>query len=90
MLLASTSRSPPKIQVGRTIEYGTPACASAYSTSALPRKYGSGDSIEGLVMLTCTTRARPARLAAWNSIREFSIAFAKLVRPWSKRTQKVL
>ena len=64
MLLARTSRSPPKIQVGRTIEYGTPASASARSTSALPRKYGSGDSIDGFAMLTWTIRATPARRAA--------------------------
>ena len=38
MLLVRTSRSPPKTRVGRTIEYGTPASASARSTSALPRK----------------------------------------------------
>ena len=75
MLLTSTPSLPKRI-AGRRIAYETPVSASARSTSALPRKYGYGDSIVGFVMLTCTMRCTPAWRAAWNSVREFSIACA--------------
>ena len=87
MLLTSTSRSPPNSQVGRTIEYGEPDCARPDSTSALPRKYGSREVVDGFVMLTCTIRSTPARRAAANSVRECSTAPRYVLAPWSNRTQ---
>ena len=42
--------------------YDTPDSTSAFSSAALPRKYSSGQSSDGLVMLTWTIRWTPACL----------------------------
>ena len=73
-MLLSRTPSPPKRMAGRTIAYETSLSARARSTSALPRKYGNGELLLGCVMLTCTIRCTPARLAAWKSALELATA----------------
>ena len=53
----------------------------ASSTSPLPRKYGSGESDDALVMLMCTMRRTPASAAAAMSAIEFSTARSKVTPP---------
>ena len=86
MLLIRMS-SRPKTTVGRTMAWLRPDSRSARSSTALPRKYGSGESSEGFVMLTCTTRSTPASAAAANRIRVCATAASKSMAPCAKRTQ---
>src|SRR5215469_6777891 len=90
MLLSSTPLPPNRI-AGRTTAYdGTPQSASACSTAALPRKYGSGESMLGLVIDTCTIRCTPALTAAENRTLLLATACSWLTDPWANRTQYVL
>jgi hypothetical protein len=57
------------------------------STSALPRKYGSGESSAGFVIETWTIRSTPASAAARRSARLFSTARVNVVAPCSNRIQ---
>jgi hypothetical protein len=68
----------PKTTAGRRIAYDTPDSISARSSVALPLKYSSGESSDGLVMLTWTMRWTPACFAASKSFRVFSTASACL------------
>ena len=86
MLFTRTSR-PPKNTAGRRIAWERPVSRSADSTSALPRKYGSGESGDGFVIETWTTRSTPASAAARNRARERWTARANVEAPWSNRTQ---
>ena len=56
--------SAPKITVGLSIACDIPDRLTASSTSALPRKYGNGESAVAFVMLTWTIRRTPASSAA--------------------------
>ena len=58
--------------------YETPEPRNISSTSALLRKYSSGESSDGFVMLICTIRSTPARRAASNKTRELRIASANV------------
>jgi len=66
--------SGPNISAGRRIVKEIPDSIIIFSTWALPRKYGNGESRDGLVMLMWTIFFIPAFLDAEISLWEFSIA----------------
>ena len=86
MLLRRMS-SFPKITVGRTIAWLSPDPWIIRSIAALPRKYANGESSEGLVMLTCTSRRTPASFAAPIKVWVFRTARSNVTSPRGKRTQ---
>ena len=86
MLLTRMSFEP-KTSVGRTIACSTSSSARRRSISALPRKYGYGESGDGFETEMWTIRRTPASRAVRNSVSVFSTARSNVIPPCSKRIQ---
>ena len=80
--------SLPKMIAGLRIAYERPDSLTARSTSALPRKYGSGESTEALVMLDVNDAANAQPdLAASMSAAALPTARSCVTHPREKRIQ---